>query len=136
MIVDSKIYTKNALIKLRSVFVVVFLLLGLSACQQDVLSDDPSLRISFSHDTLMFDTVFTDMGSSTKRMLVYNPNKNAVQIKQVSMQDGRYFHINLDGENQLDHLRDITLRGGDSLFLFVRGLYNDSFDVGDVQYIG
>lgn len=120
MIVDSKIYTKNALIKLRSVFVVVFLLLGLSACQQDVLSDDPSLCISFSHDTLMFDTVFTDMGSSTKRMLVYNPNKNAVQIKQVSMQDGRYFHINLDGENQLDHLRDITLRGGDSLFLFVR----------------
>ena len=120
MIFDAKICIKNAIMNLKSVFMVAFLLLGLSACQQDMLSDDPTMRISFSHDTLLFDTVFTDMGSSTKRMLVYNPNKNAVQIKQVTMQNGRFFYINLDGENQLDNLRDITLRGGDSLFLFVR----------------
>lgn len=99
---------------------VIGWLMSLTACQSDVLSDDPNLRISFSHDSLLFDTVFTNMGSSTKRIMVYNPNKNAVQIKQVSMHDGRYFHINLDGESQLDNLRDITLRGGDSLFLFVR----------------
>lgn len=90
------------------------------ACQQDRVSSDPSLQLSFSHDTVCFDTVFTKMGSSTRKIMVYNPNKNALNIEQVSMQNGVYFHINLDGENNRDMLRDITVRGGDSLFLFVR----------------
>ena len=90
------------------------------ACQQDRVSSDPSLQLSFSHDTVCFDTVFTEMGSSTRKIMVYNPNKNALNIEQVSMQNGVYFHINLDGENNRDMLSDITVRGGDSLFLFVR----------------
>ena len=94
--------------------------LHLTACQPDILSDDPNLRLSFSKDTLLFDTVFTTMGSSTRTIMVYNPNKNAVNIEQVSMLDGRNFYINLDGENNRDLLRDIVVRGGDSLFLFVR----------------
>ena len=103
------------------IYVVLWaLIIGLSACQQGILSDDPSLRLSFSHDSLLFDTVFTDMGSSTRTVMVYNPNKNAVKINRICMQRGAYFQINLDGENQLDKLQNITLRGGDSLFLFVR----------------
>lgn len=94
--------------------------LGFTACQDNILSDDPKLQLAFSHDSLLFDTVFTTMGSSTKRMMVYNPNKNALLIEQVEMKNGHSFFINLDGENQLDNMRDILLRGGDSLFLFVR----------------
>ena len=98
----------------------LFVLLGMVACRQDIVSDDPTLKLQFSHDTVLFDTVFTTMGSSTKRVMVYNPHENALCIEQVSMQDGKYFRINLDGENNANQLRDITLRGGDSLFLFVR----------------
>ena len=90
------------------------------ACQQDRVSSDPSLQLSFSHDTVLFDTVFTEMGSSTRKIMVYNPNKNAINIEQVSMKDGKYFHINLDGENDMEKLRDVIVRGEDSLFLFVR----------------
>jgi hypothetical protein len=96
------------------------LAVGLVACQQGIVSDDPTLRLAFSHDTVLFDTVFTTMGSSTKQVMVYNPNKNAIHIDEVSMREGKYFKINLDGENNLEQLRDITLRGGDSLFLFIR----------------
>jgi hypothetical protein len=78
------------------------------------------LQLLFSRDTVLFDTVFTAIGSSTKRVMVYNPNKNAVLIDRVEVASGKSFYINLDGENQLENLRDITLRGGDSLFLFVR----------------
>lgn len=101
-------------------FAIVCLAVGLVACQQGIVSDDPTLRLVFSHDTVMFDTVFTTMGSSTKQVMVYNPNKNAIHIDEVSMREGKYFKINLDGENNLEQLRDITLRGGDSLFLFIR----------------
>ena len=99
----------------------------LFACQQDRVSSDPSLQLSFSHDTVLFDTVFTAMGTSTHRVMVYNPHKNAINIKQVSMQEGKYFHINLDGENDMEQLRDVIVRGEDSLFLFIRA-YIDPLD--------
>ena len=44
------------------------------------MSDDASLRLSFSCDTLSFDTVFTEQGSATAQVMVYNRNKNAVVI--------------------------------------------------------
>lgn len=100
--------------------VILFLSICLAACKQDIVSGDPTLKLEFSHDTLLFDTVFSTMGSSTKKVMVYNPNKNALCIERVQMREGKYFKINLDGENELDQLRDITLRGGDSLFMFVR----------------
>jgi hypothetical protein len=78
------------------------------------------MQLTFSQDTLLFDTVFTEMGSSTKRIMVYNPHKNALLIDCVELKNGQSFFINLDGENQVENMRDITLRGGDSLFLFVR----------------
>ena len=99
----------------------------LFACQQDRVSSDPSLQLSFSHDTVLFDTVFTAMGTSTHRVMVYNPHKNAINIEQVSMQEGTYFHINLDGENDMEQLRDVIVRGEDSLFLFIRA-YIDPLD--------
>ena len=99
---------------------ILCMMMGMVACQQNIVSDDPLLQLAFSHDTVLFDTVFTSMGSSTKRVMVYNPNKHAICIDQVSMREGKHFQINLDGENNLEQLRDITLRGGDSLFLFVR----------------
>lgn len=105
---------------MRKGFYILILLIGLISCRQGVVSDDPTLKLQFSHDTVLFDTVFTTMGSSTKRVMVYNPNENALCIDQVSLREGRYFHINLDGENCTEELRNITLRGGDSLFLFVR----------------
>lgn len=107
---------------------VILILVGLVSCQHDILSSDPGLQLLFSHDTVAFDTVFTKMGSSTKRVMVYNPNKHALNIEQVSMRDGKYFHINLDGENNMEALQDITIRGKDSLFLFVRA-YIDPLDV-------
>ena len=99
---------------------ILILLLGMISCRQGIVSDDPILKLQFSHDTVLFDTIFTTIGSSTNRVMVYNPNDNALCIEQVSMREGKYFHINLDGENNMEELRNITLRGGDSLFLFVR----------------
>ena len=105
---------------MRKVLPILLLLLGLVSCKQDIVSYDPTMHLLFSHDSVAFDTVFTTMGSSTRRIMVYNPNANAMVISQVSMRDGRYFHINLDGENNPDNLHNIPIRGGDSLFLFVR----------------
>ena len=91
----------------------------LTACREEQVSTDPTLRLTFSRDTLRFDTVFTTAGSSTQIVMVYNRNRHAVRIRRVS-NSTPYFRLNLDGENDPDRLTNIVLNGGDSLYLFVR----------------
>lgn len=92
----------------------------LSACRSEQVSHDAGLRLSLSRDTLLFDTVFSGIGSSTYRVMVRNRNENALILSRVWLEEGRYFHVNIDGETDLRQLSDMKIRGGDSLFVFVR----------------
>ena len=100
--------------------IILTVLLTFVACKEDQVSDDPTLRLSFSADTVAFDTVFTTMGSVTKQFLVYNRNANAVVISRIWLDDGEAFKVNVDGESDLDNASDWLLRGGDSLIVFVK----------------
>ena len=105
----------------------VWCLVSFTGCRNEQVSNAPSLRLTFSQDTLRFDTVFTTVGSATKSVMVYNPNPNAVIISKVTQAQQRYFHINLDGENDLDRLTNLRINGQDSLILFVN-VYIDPQD--------
>ena len=94
------------------------------SCREYQVSDDPTLRLEFSCDTLSFDTVFTEEGSSTAQIMVYNRNKSALRIDKIWLADGHSFHVNVDGEPQLTQLKDLKINGGDSLFIFVRADIN------------
>lgn len=105
--------------KLR-LLTILCILLAFVACREDHISDDPSLRITFSKDTISFDTVFTDIGSATLRVMVYNKNANALRINKVWLDDGLYFKVNVDGESDLSRAAGLEIRGGDSLFVFIK----------------
>ncbi|MBN1199267.1 MAG: hypothetical protein JXA23_07940, partial [Bacteroidales bacterium] len=51
-----------------------------SSCKKDKIDTAPSSTLSFSTDTLFFDTVFTTIGSVTQRLVVYNTNDGILQI--------------------------------------------------------
>jgi hypothetical protein len=94
----------------------------LSSCRKDEsISSDPSLKLSFSTDSVMFDTVFTTMGSVTKRLMVYNNNDHAVEITSVKLAGGSNspYQVNIDGSSGTE-VRNIEIGGNDSLFVFVR----------------
>ena len=76
----------------------IAVILFMVACREYQVSDDPSMRLSFSVDTLRFDTVFSEQGSATMQFKVYNDNKQALVIKNVSMANGAVFRVNIDGE--------------------------------------
>lgn len=101
--------------------VAICLIAALTGCEER-LTDNPSDTVVFSDDTVFFDTVFTAAGSSTRRVMLRNPNKKAVHISSVRLKDGSSFIINFDGEQNPALLRslDMNLAGGDSLFIFVR----------------
>lgn len=93
---------------------------ALVGCKEYHASDDPTLRLTFSKDTICFDTVFTEQGSATAQFMVYNRNANALIIDRVWLEDGSAFIANVDGEPDLARLTHLQINGGDSLFVFVR----------------
>lgn len=93
--------------------------MALVGCENRPIND-PSARLELSMDTLSFDTVFTHEGSATRVVMLRNPHKRAVTIRSVAIGKGEAFKVNVDGEQNLSKLKNITIAGGDSLFIFVR----------------
>lgn len=91
-----------------------------AGCSQYKVSDDPTLRLAFSHDTVRFDTVFTAQGSATMQVKIYNRNSHALLIDRVWMDDGQSFRVNIDGEPNLRQITSLQIDGGDSMFVFAR----------------
>ncbi len=103
------------------VFAVISLLF-FSSCKKETGTDtDPSIKLNFSVDTVIFDTVFTSVGSITQHLKVYNPSDNRINISSISLAGGASsrYRINIDGEPTFG-VHDVELDGNDSLFIFVR----------------
>ena len=111
----------------RSAFIItVFLLVSgiafFSSCRKkDKVDTNPTLSLNFSTDTVFFDTVFTTVGSVTKRLMVYNHNSNKLSISSISLAGGNTsnFKINIDGRSS-SSVSDVEIPAGDSLFIFVQ----------------
>ena len=101
-----------------------FLLLAILffACKpEQLITTDPSAKITFSKDTVLFDTVFTTVGSVTKRFVIYNKNKNAVNISNIHLtneNDFATYRLNADGIAG-NNIVDLEIKGNDSAFVFV-----------------
>jgi Flp pilus assembly protein TadG len=108
----------NAVIS--TIFVVV--LCCFSSCRDDVFSTDPNHRLSFSTDTVNFDVVFSTVTSSTRRILVYNRNNQALRISEIGLKEGAnsVFRINVNGEASANNrFSNIEISARDSMFIFV-----------------
>lgn len=82
-------------------------------------------NLEFSADTLVFDTVFTTIGSTTHQFKIYNKEKGEVTIDEVELMGGASspFRMNLDGLTGTS-FSELKLKGGDSLFCFVEVTLN------------
>lgn len=94
----------------------------LSGCipEEEKVSTDSSIQLRFSTDTVLFDTVFSSVGSITKRFRVYNTSTSAVRISKIELgglQDSPYSVIvnGIEGKSFEDQL----LLGKDSMLVLV-----------------
>ena len=92
----------------------------LSSCRQDQISDDPTLLLTLSSDSIDFGIVFTGYGTSTRRVVLRNTNANALTVNRITFRDGQFFHVSIDGEADVSRWNELTIRGGDSAFIFIR----------------
>lgn len=93
-------------------------LIFISGCQDDLLQGQGVL--SFSQDTVIFDTVFTTIGSVTRQFKVYNNSSSEVVISSIFLAGGQQskYRINVDGVPGLA-FGNVRIRGNDSMFVFV-----------------
>ena len=105
---------------MRKYLYLILCACALVSCREYHVSDDPTMKIAFSQDTVCFDTVFTAQGSATLQFKVYNRNTSALIIDRVWLENNTAFRVTIDGEADLSRLTHLQLNGGDSLFVFVR----------------
>lgn len=110
------------MMKVLNLFLGIALLAALTlsnaSCKKKNLFGDGNL--DFSRDTVVFDTVFTTIGSTTKYFKIYNRKNKALKISEVQLMGGSAskFKLNLDGV-QGSSFSDLEIPSGDSLFCFV-----------------
>ena len=111
---------------MRNIFILLFTLICLSNCRKDEhITTDPNARLAFSTDSILFDTIFTTVGSTVKRIKILNKNNLAINISEISLANGNNssFSININGEYGIGK-QNIIINAGDSINLFVKATIN------------
>ncbi|TAH00361.1 MAG: hypothetical protein EAZ15_09280 [Sphingobacteriales bacterium] len=109
---------KNTIYTLLIIIVVLF------ACKRDQSIDlNPANKLNFSTDSVLFDTVFTSKGTTSRSFKVFNPSKNNIEISNIRLVGGATsaFKININGVAQTT-LSNIKLNGKDSIYIFIKAI--------------
>lgn len=99
----------------------LFLCLGyLFSCEDEKYISSNDVKLRFSVDTVMFDTVFTSIGSTTQHLKVYNPYEQKVLISSVKLAKGETsnFRLNINGVSS-NEVQNLEIEPFDSLYIFV-----------------
>lgn len=113
--------TRLSAFRLLLLLLLCGMILAVSCRKRDKFDSDPSLRLAFSEDTVFFDTVFTSIGSVTKRLTVYNDNDGKLLVSEIRLAGGEAsnYRINIDGLPTLS-ATNVEIPGHDSIFIFIR----------------
>ena len=110
---------------------VVLFVLSLSSCRNDFEFEPSTGGLRFSRDTVYLDTVFSNIGSSTYRLKVYNTSDADISIPQIRLANGptSKYRIMVDGMTGEDAdnngvgdgkiFNNVELLANDSLFVFI-----------------
>ena len=109
---------------MRATFYIYFigltLILSLQQCRKNQHLTGSQYQIQTSSDTILFDTIFTTIGSTTKQFKCYNNYNGILTISSIHLEQetNSPYRINVDGISGV-HFENIELLPGDSIYVFV-----------------
>ena len=113
---------------IRSLYFIVsfFTLIFWSSCRQDFEFTPTTGALSFSKDTVYLDTIFSNIGSSTYTLKVYNNSDEDILIPSLKLSKGQTsnYRMNVDGMIGNGTLvgktfENVELLAKDSMFVFI-----------------
>ena len=105
----------------------------MTSCRSDFNFEANAGQLTFSRDTVYLDTVFTNIGSSTYTLKVYNKSDKNIAIPTVQLGKGlaSKYRMTVDGMtgNEGKIFNNVELLAKDSLFIFIE----TTAEVGDAN---
>ncbi|WP_036385371.1 choice-of-anchor Q domain-containing protein [Muricauda sp. MAR_2010_75] len=103
------------------------LVITTASCRKDFEYVPSTGNLEFSKDTVFLDTIFTNIGSSTYTLKVYNRSDEDIYIPYVGLQTGQNssYRLNVDGlpGKEFDN---VPLLAKDSLYIFIETTFDVS----------
>ncbi len=101
-----------------------------SSCRKDFEFSASTGSLIFSKDTVYLDTVFTNIGSSTYNLKVYNNSNDDIVIPSIKLSEGynSYYRMTIDGTTGLEGgpnepigkvFENIEMLAKDSMYIFI-----------------
>lgn len=96
-----------------------------SSCRNDFETVASTGNLSFSKDTVYLDTIFTNIGSSTYNLKVYNNTKDDIHIPSLRLGQGESsnYRLNVDGMPG-KIFEDVPVLAKDSIFIFIETTFD------------
>jgi hypothetical protein len=110
---------------LRKIIVGLLVLLGavyfmFTSCDDERYATSEDIRLAFSADTVMFDTIFTTIGSTTQSFKVINKYDQPLLISSIYLAggDNSDYRLNIDG-TMANEVSNVEISAHDSIYIFV-----------------
>ena len=99
---------------------VAVIIVSLFSCEDEGYLNSPDAQLMFSVDTVMFDTIFTTIGSTTQHFTVRNPYDENILVSRIKLSGGDMsnFRLNINGE-EANELYEVEIPARDSIYIFV-----------------
>lgn len=90
---------------------------------EEKITSDGTARLSYSSDTVIFDTLLSSVGSITKRLRIFNTNDKAVKLDRLALgkRDASAYTIWVNGEEATEFTEEVIF-GNDSLLVLLEVL--------------
>ncbi|MFC0604483.1 right-handed parallel beta-helix repeat-containing protein [Winogradskyella pulchriflava] len=130
--------------RLLSFFICLVVLMFWSSCRKDFDFSPSKGNLKFAKDTVYLDTVFTNIGSSTYNLKVYNRSDDDIVIPTIQLENGvgSFYRLNVDGSTGLEgpqegkFFEDVEILAKDSLFIFIETTIDiETLSASDTQFL-
>lgn len=110
---------------------LIGILISMSSCRKDFEFEASTGNLEFSKDTIYLDTVFSNIGSSTYTLKVYNKSNQDIRIPKVQLgkSNNSKYRITVDGMTGIDSdnngqgdgkiFNNVEILAKDSLYIFI-----------------
>lgn len=111
--------------RIKATFILFITIVFLLSCRDDFNSIQSSGNLTFSKDTVFLDTVFSNIGSSTYNLKVYNKSNKAITIPSIKLgkEEASNYRLQVDGKPG-KIFNNIEILAKDSIFIFIETTIN------------
>jgi len=106
-----------------------------TSCRKNFEFAPSAGNLEFSKDTVFLDTIFSNIGSSTYSLTVYNTTRDDIEIPSIRLQQGSQsgYRLNVDGVAGKE-FQNIPILAQDSMFIFIETTF-DIANIGQKEFL-